>query len=75
MKLAEGNSGSMEKSNLVCMRLHLKRSCQGSESGGLERRLAQLWYQRCIIGGKNNMRSVQVNYEDELLSMNFAGYT
>ena len=42
MKLAEGNSGSMEKSNLVCMRLHLKRPCQGSESGGLERRLAQL---------------------------------
>ena len=63
MKLAEGNSGSVEKSNLVCMRLHLKRPCQGSEISTLHRRR------------ENNMRSVQVNYEDELLSMNFAGYT
>ena len=52
MKLAEGNSGSMEKSNLVSMRLHRRRPCQGSKSGGLERRLAQLWYQRCTSGGK-----------------------
>ena len=42
MKLAESNSGSMEQSNLVCMGLHRRRPCQGSESGELQRRVAQL---------------------------------
>ena len=52
MKLAEGNSGSMEKSNLVCVRLRLERPCQCSKSSRLERRLAQLDYQRCMSVGK-----------------------
>ena len=73
MKLAEGNSGSMEKSNLVCMRLHLERPCQGSESSETGASMWRSFDINAACRQENNVRNVQMNYENELLSMNFAG--
>ena len=76
MKLIEGNRSSMDESSLVGMRLHLEEQRLGRAAevaGWSSGRRSAGSSTACVAGAEK--RSMQLNYENELLSANFAGQT